>query len=332
MKNELEIIKFIRKKFRTNTFPASSKRLHHKSKIIKGIGDDSAVIEPLHNKLTSSSFMLFTTDMMIEGIHFVLSYSTPFEIAFKLVARNVSDIYAMGGDPEYLLLDLCFSHECTNNFIKHFFDGIKKATDKYNIKLIGGDLSIGSERIYLAATLIGYSPTPVYRSGARPGDLIYVTGTLGDSACGLEALRRKLDIKAYKLAKIIKKHLLPEPRPLHKRLKDIHAMIDISDGLSIDLWRLCTESGVGAVIYENKIPVSDEMRKAAVIMDLDPLNLALTGGEDYELLFTTNRKFSSKGITEIGYITEKNFIIIGKDGKTKKLKPEGYIHDFTHER
>lgn len=331
--DELEIVELIRKRFSDLSFSKDP------SRILKGIGDDAAVISP------SRYGLLYTTDMMVEGIHFDLSFITPFQLGFKLVARNVSDIFAMAGEPEFLLLNICIPMNCKTSvgegtegprswrlegFLNSFLEGVEEALKRYNITLIGGDFSSSPHRIYLSATLTGLSDKPVLRSGAMPGDRIYVTGTIGDSACGLEILKRKPDLPSEIKDFLQKRHLMPEPKAVHRKVRKINAMIDISDGLSLDLWRLCRESDRGALIYEEKIPLSPEMKEAAPRLSIDPLKLSLSGGEDYEMLFTTDELLTIEGITEIGTITNKKGLpeikIVTRDGVIRPLKPEGYIH------
>ncbi|MFN3740089.1 MAG: thiamine-phosphate kinase [Thermodesulfovibrionales bacterium] len=308
--DELELIELIR-----NRFSPKNQR------VLKGTGDDAAVIR------ASQQVSLYTTDMMVEGIHFDLSFITPFQLGFKLVARNVSDIFAMGGEPEFLLLNLCFPEGTKRDFVEELLDGIEECIRKYSIDLIGGDFSTSPEYIFLSATLIGVTSRQILRSGARPGDKIYVTGTLGDSACGLEILKRQVRLEEEIKYPLIKRHLIPEPRPLHKRIKDIHAMIDISDGLCLDLWRLCDESKAGAILFEEKLPLSHELLSASKILNTDPLTFALSGGEDYELLFTADKISEVEGITEIGtIIEEKGLWITGRNGEKRPLRPEGFVH------
>jgi thiamine-monophosphate kinase len=325
--NELEIIELIRKRFsvpQVTVGETAGIATDRQNRILKGIGDDTAVISPPKYPI------LYTTDMMVEGIHFDLAFISPFELGYKLVARNVSDIFAMAGEPEFLLLNLCLPFNRKRkieNFLASFLDGIDECLKRYNIRLVGGDFSSSPDRIFLSATLTGTSPSPVFRSGARPGDFIYVTGTIGDSACGLEILKRKAKLPSEIITPLVKKHLRPEPEPVHKKVSRLNAMIDISDGLAIDLWRLCTESSVGALLYEDKIPVSRELKEAASLMDLDILSLVLSGGEDYELLFTADDLIREPGLTEIGVIKEKpDMEIMGSDGVVRPLRPEGYIH------
>lgn len=318
---ELALVEGIRKKFRRNS-----------KGIIAGIGDDAAVVVPPVRNL------LMTTDMMIEGVHFDMAYSTPFQLGFKIVAVNVSDIYAMAGTPEFLLLDAAFGSDRDDLFTKSFFDGVHEALAKYGVSLVGGDLSASDSGIVLSATLTGSAERPVMRSGAQPGDKVYVTGCLGDSACGhelLKAIKRPIFIeKGDKehsplrwpiMEPLIRRHLIPEARDARRFSKTATSMIDISDGLFIDLSRLCNESRVGAKIYLKDIPVSAQMKRAAKFLGLNPYKLATSGGEDYELLFTAPPRKKVDAVC-IGEITKSGMAAVGIDGRESQLSPEGYQH------
>ncbi|MFA4830437.1 MAG: thiamine-phosphate kinase [Thermodesulfovibrionales bacterium] len=349
------------------------KRFAYKSRgIIVGIGDDAAVIKPRGKKL------LITTDMMVERVHFDLSFTTPYQLGFKLVSVNVSDIYAMGGIPHYLLLDIAMNKTTEESFVNSFFDGIQDAIKLYGISLIGGDISSSKNDMVAAASLIGYAEIPVKRSGAKPGDKIYVTGNLGDSACGLELLKRikqpvhikrtmqdagcriqdkkdrescimnraskqhlksklsKLRLTWNVIAPLLRRHLMPEARNPKNFVRHATAMLDLSDGLFIDLSRLCNESKVGARIYMKHIPVSRQAKKASSALGLDLFKLAASGGEDYELLFTApphppippliRGGVGGVKITCIGAITKKGMVAVDKYGKESALKAEGYQH------
>ena len=341
---ELFLLEEIRKSFK--------KKSNH---VIVGIGDDAAVVTP------QDKYLLFTTDMMIEGVHFDSSFITPYQLGFKVVSVNVSDIYAMGGKPFYLLLNLAMNKNTPKKFNDRLFDGIKDALRIYDTTLIGGDLSASNTGMSLSATVIGYGGKYIKRSGANRGDKIYVTGNLGDSACGLELLKkikrpvllenppippfnkgghggitksklRTLNTELSKLGlpwkivePLLRRHLMPEARNPKKFIKDATSMIDISDGLLIDLSRLCNESKVGARIYINNIPLSPELKKAASSLGISPIKLALSGGEDYELLFTAPPKKKVKAIY-IGEITESERVIVDSSGKEKPFSAEGYQH------
>ncbi len=292
-----------------------------------GIGDDAAVISPRGN-------LALTTDMMVEGVHFDLSYITPFQLGFKLVSVNVSDIYAMGGSPSYALLGLALRPETEESFLDALLDGVGEALRFYKAELVGGDLSSAPVAV-LSATLIGHVSRPVKRGGARPGDFIYVTGPLGDSAMGLELLKRigrPVDLKKpvnkpFKwalLRPLLERHLQPVARDPKGFKRHATAMIDISDGLSIDLVRLCTEGRVGARIYEEKIPVSLEVKTLAGYLGLDPLPLALKGGEDYELLFTSPHRI--RNAICIGEVAKSGLMLVDRRGRHRPVRPEGYKH------
>ena len=313
--------------------------------IIAGIGDDSAVIKPANRNL------LVTTDMMVEKVHFDLRYMTPYQLGSKLISVNVSDVYAMGGLPAFVLLNIALNRNTEAAFVDMLFDGIQDALKAYKIILIGGDLSESKKDLVLSATLIGYAEKQILRSGAKAGDRIYVTGNLGDSACGLELLKRikcrvplnkdrstknsalriphsallKMGLSWKVVGPLVRRHLTPEARNPKKIVQYATAMIDISDGLQLDLTRLCKESKVGARIFKEKIPISAEMKEAASLLGLSPLGLALTGGEDYELLFTAPPEKKVNAIY-IGDIVKSKTGIVDSFGKEKPFSAEGYRH------
>ena len=313
--------------------------------IIAGIGDDAAVIKPANRNL------LVTTDMMVEKVHFDLRYMTPYQLGSKLISVNVSDVYAMGGLPAFVLLNIALNRNTEAAFVDMLFDGIQDALKAYKIILIGGDLSESKKDLVLSATLIGYAEKQILRSGAKAGDRIYVTGNLGDSACGLELLKRikcrvplnkdrstknsalriphsallKMGLSWKVVGPLVRRHLTPEARNPKKIVQYATAMIDISDGLQLDLTRLCKESKVGARIFKEKIPISAEMKEAASLLGLSPLGLALTGGEDYELLFTAPPEKKVNAIY-IGDIVKSKTGIVDSFGKEKPFSAEGYRH------
>jgi thiamine-monophosphate kinase len=334
--SELSLLENIRK-----IFPRRS------ANIRVGIGDDAAVIKKKEQNL------IVTTDMMVEGIHFDLTFVTPFQLGFKLISVNVSDIYAMGGRPSYVLLNMALKRNTTTQFLDMFFAGIKEAMHKYDTTLIGGDLSAAKKEMSLSATIIGYGKKFIRRSSAKAGDRIYVTGYLGDSAGGLEILKRikmhvPLDYECEKLktatgnrtsnsritrmglspdtaVPLIRRHLMPEARNPEPFIRSATAMMDVSDGLLIDLTRLCKESKVGARVYEEKIPVSPELMKVAACLNVPTLRLALSGGEDYELLFTAPPGKKVKAIY-IGDVMKKGMVIVDRSGRGKTFPSGGFQH------
>ena len=301
---------------------------------------------------------------MIERVHFDLHFVTPWQLGFKLISVNVSDIYAMGGRPAYALLDIALASGAQEDFTEDLFDGIQCALKTYRTVLIGGDLSASKKDLALSATLIGYTKKQILRSGARVGDRIYVTGHLGESACGLEMLKKikgtvslRREPRSAKLKKdsgkakicgrgsmgdirsqmsfkglswkaiepLLRRHLMPMARNPREYARSATAMIDVSDGLLIDLSRLCNASKVGARIYEEEIPVSAGMKEAARSLGLSSLRLALTGGEDYELLFTASPKKRVRAIY-IGDVVKSGMTIVDSKGVEKTFSAEGYQH------
>ena len=329
---ELALLEKIRHSFRT------------KSKdILVGIGDDAAVIK------TSGSKLLYTSDMMGEGVHFDTSLITPSQLGFKLVSVNVSDIYAMGGCPRYLLMNLSAPKSTTVQFVDDLLQGMRKALHQYSCSLIGGDISSSShDMISLSVTIVGTVKKPLLRSGARLGDKIYVSGNLGDSSCGLAVLKRigrqvsflesgssvhvhrpmknplqKLPWKV--IEPLLRRHILPEARNPKAYATYATSMIDISDGLLIDLSRICDESNVGATIYMENLPLSPELKKAARYFRKSPIPFSLKGGEDYELLFTAppGKKVNAR---YIGDIVRSERTIVSRSGRKKPFLAEGYQH------
>jgi thiamine-monophosphate kinase len=299
--------------------------------LVLGIGDDAAVVRP------RGSNILLTTDMMVEGVHFDPAWITPFQLGFKLVSVNVSDIYAMGGKPDYLLLDFAAPGDFDVRHFESFFRGLEEASKIYRVGLVGGDIS-SADRVILSATVVGSADGFVTRRGARPGDRIYVTGCLGDAACGLfilKKIKRTVEVEKGRRAAcgpgwamvepLIRKQVMPLARKPGDFLKSATAMMDISDGLFIDLSRLCKGSGTGARIYYEKIPLSDELREASAFWGMSAVDLATEGGEDYELLFTAPRDEKVDAIC-IGEITKRGLQIVDEKGHTRKISARGYQH------
>jgi thiamine-monophosphate kinase len=305
--------------------------------ILTGIGDDAAAIK------TGNKTILVTTDMMIEEIHFDLSFTSFYQLGHKFLAINISDIFAMGGTPKYFFISLGIPGNYKSEYIDELYKGVAKTAGKFGIAIAGGDTCMSKSGFVLSGTLIGKADRIITRSGAKEGDGIFVTDTLGDSAMGLILLKRqkaegrKLKARAWARAPrtcksltsgdesfLMKKHLMPEPMPV-KNTSKITSMIDISDGLLIDLAHICDESKVGAVIYEDKIPVSRALEGAAKTSGKDPLQVALGGGEDYALLFTAPPNIKTDAF-QIGEITGKGRIIIDEKGRRTRFKPEGYEH------
>ncbi len=316
---ELPLIEKLRKKFTA-----------HVPGLILGIGDDAAVIR------STRGMTVITSDMMVQNVHFNLSWTTAAQLGFKLVSVNVSDIYAMGARPEFLLINFAAHKDMDATFFDQFFDGIEEALRYYTLSLIGGDV-VSSDRVVLSATVTGSADHMVSRKGAQIGDKIYVTGQIGDASCGLALMKeinmpvdlamesdRKLPLSNDIIFPLIKRHLMPEARNPGQYLPYATSMIDISDGLFIDLFRLCTESGVGANVYKERIPVSPELKAAAQYLRVSP-DVLVTGGEDYELLFTAPEN-SVLDAYCIGEVVRSGMNFIDEKGKTHSLEARGYRH------
>lgn len=295
----------------------------HAPRVIAGIGDDAAVIRPAGGNL------LVTADMMREGTHFDRSFTTFRELGHKLLAVNVSDIFAMGGTPEYFLVSLGLPARLSAGQINELYSGMLACGKKYGVAIVGGDTCATEGRIVLGGTLLGRAGHVITRAGARAGDGIFVSGPLGDSAMGLFLLRkfrgrRAAGLQTPQEKRLIRKHLMPGPVPLFS-LSRISSMIDISDGLLIDLSHICDESSVGAIMYRDRIPLSRELIQTARRFGLDPVDLALRGGEDYTLLFTSPDP-SRKDAVRIGEIVRSGRYIVDAQGRKRALRPDGYEH------
>ncbi|MBI5057222.1 MAG: thiamine-phosphate kinase [Nitrospirae bacterium] len=298
--------------------------------IIEGIGDDAAVIK------AGAKRILVTADMMLEGTHFDLSFTTFSQLGHKFLAVNISDIFAMGGSPEYFFISLGIPKKCNAEDIDELYSGILRLAKRSGVTIAGGDTCSSKDGLVLSGTLIGTADRIITRSGAKEGDGIFVTDTVGDSAMGLILLKsQKSEVRSQKLKnkklkfgtqnpKLITKHLMPEPFPM-KNTSKVTSMIDISDGLLIDLSHICDESKVGAVIYKDKIPVSKGLAKAAGTLRLHPLDFALKGGEDYALLFTAPQGIKTDAF-KIGEIIKTGRFIIDERGRKRRFQAEGYEH------
>ncbi len=318
------------------------------SSVLVGIGDDAAAL-----RLSASQILLVTTDALLEGVHFDLTYTDFYSLGWKSAAVNLSDIAAMGGVPRFCLIALGIPARISAEQVTEFYRGFNALLRAHKTILVGGDTCSSRKGLFISVTVLGETNPRrvVTRAGARPGDRIFVTGTLGDSAAGLEILKSggTLHSREHSLTlgagrgqgaragKLIQKHLLPVPRIQEGRKLALSgcasAMIDLSDGLSSDLSRICEQSKVGAKIYVGQIPLSPPLRKASARLKKTPLHYALSGGEDYELLFTVPparvRKLRVLGIpfTEIGEITRaRRMLLLDSSGDRTPMQPSGYNH------
>jgi thiamine-monophosphate kinase len=254
--------------------------------ILVGIGDDAAAVS------WGGETLLLTTDTLLEGVHFRRSTATLRDIGAKAIAVNVSDIAAMGGEPRYALLALALPPSLAVDEVDELYAGFLDMARQHGVTLVGGDTCAAPGGVVLSVTLVGrVTGAPLRRSGARPGDAILVTGSLGASAAGLAVLERgQGGLPPAVVEAVVRPHRVPTPRVAESRLIQgsgwATAMIDLSDGLVTDLGHIATESRVGARIDIDALPVSEATRAVAGAFGADPLGWALSGGEDYELLFT----------------------------------------------
>jgi thiamine-monophosphate kinase len=309
---------------------------------VKGVGDDAAILE-----VPQGMQMVVTTDMLVEGIHFDLSYVPLRHLGYKAVVVNLSDVYAMNAHPEQITVAIAVSNRFSLEALEELYGGMRFACDTYNIDLIGGDTTSSNSGLVISITAIGYSdPVKIStRSGARENDLLVVSGDLGGAYMGLQVLEREKtvfksapgaqpDLSGYDY--ILERQLKPEARKdIYELLAKMEvvptSMIDISDGLASEIKHIADQSFVGADIYEDKIPVSPEVIAAAKEFNLDHTMCALNGGEDYELLFTIKQKDFEKikgnpNFSIIGHITDENSgcRMITKGGENIELKAQGW--------
>jgi thiamine-monophosphate kinase len=259
--------------------------IYRDSGVLKGIGDDCAVLKPSDGKA-----ILITTDILVEDTHFIRELISPYKLGRKSLAVNISDIAAMGGTPREAVISAAVPKSLSLEYLETLYDGIKSMAQEFDVNIVGGDTSGSPDRLVINVALIGEAAEDeiLYRSGARKGDTIFVTGAVGGSAAGLDALKnRRFDEKWQSL---IEMHNNPIPHVVAGRLlsglKLVHSLIDISDGLAADLGHICEESGVGAIIYENAVPVNETALEYIRSFDLNIEMITLFSGEDYVLLGT----------------------------------------------
>ena len=315
-------------------------KLRQKS-TIKGVGDDAAVID------CGDSCRIITSDILTEGIHFDLMYTPLKHLGYKSVISNLSDIYAMNATPTQFIVSIAISSKFSVEAVEELYSGIHLASELYNVDLVGGDTVSSLTGLTISITAIGEAKKEDirYRSGAETNDLICVSGDLGGAFLGLQVLERvkemyekdhsiQPDLSGFDY--VLERQLKPEARKdviewLKKKKIRIHAMIDISDGLSSDLIHICRSSGKGCNIYHDKIPLHEETKAAAKEFNMEPLITALHGGEDYELLFTIpmsefDKVSGANNIHIIGNITKEGDkpLIVTDDGQGAELVAEGW--------
>ncbi|HEX4956787.1 MAG TPA: thiamine-phosphate kinase [Lacibacter sp.] len=308
---------------------------------ILGVGDDAAVIDHFGKQT------VITTDLLMEGVHFDLMYTPLKHLGYKSVVVNVSDIYAMNATPTQITVSLAISNRFSVEAVEELYEGIYAACEEYGVDLVGGDTTSSTKGLVISVTAIGeVAPGSfVKRSGAKPNDLICVTGYLGGAYLGLLLLEREkkiyletkgvqpdLEDRSYIVGKLLKPEARKDVIEFFEKEKIVPtSMMDISDGLSSEILHICKQSETGAVLYEDKIPVHPDAKEFAYKLEMDPTACALSGGEDYELLFTISQADYEKikevnGINVIGYITEKKegATIITRGGNKHRLTAQGW--------
>jgi thiamine-monophosphate kinase len=300
--------------------------------IVVGIGDDAAAYRPGKGLL-----QLITTDMLVENVHFLLDKTTPWQLGYKAIAVNLSDIAAMGGRPRQAVVSVGLPAHLPVEFVVDLYQGMKEICREFAVNIVGGDTVASPRGLVVNAAVTGeVAPAGLLRrSGSRPGDLVVVTGTLGDSACGLDLLRTP-GWEEHEFAwPLVTAHLTPRPQvATGLRLAGWGATSadDISDGLASEANELAKAGGVGIRVYADRIPLSPQLVEAAAMFGLQPLDYALFGGEDFELVFTIGpEKFERityrGGLTVVGEVTsQEHGVALVAGGAARPLEPRGYNH------
>jgi len=313
------------------------------AQLVRGIGDDCAVLRSM-----ADMDLLLTTDTQEEGVHFRQDWSTPQDIGWRCLAVNVSDIAAMGGNPLGAVIALSVPATLEVAFIEALYDGLQELATAYDCPIIGGNISKASEHLTVTITVLGDVPAGqgVYRSGAQVGDEVWVTGDLGGAKAGLEVLLHPETLTDLSTSEVLRRYRRPRPRLREaqylRQHGALHSLIDISDGLSSDLAHICTESGVSAQLEAVSIPVSEAVHHIARALQVDPLTLALHGGEDFELCLTAPAGTVSRlqqafmahfqcPLVRVGTIQAGRGVTLRRpDGTQQPLSARGYDHFRTH--
>ena len=307
--------------------------------IIKAIGDDAAAFATAPDQLS-----LITTDLLVERVHFLRAAISGFDLGYKSLAVNLSDIAAMGGTAREAFVSIAIPDDCHLNYLEAVYSGIKDLAAGFDVNVLGGDTTRSKKDLIINIVVQGIVSKEelLCRDAARAGDVIFSTGFLGDSKAGLHLILNQIDADTARLAALLKAHLVPQPHLSEGRFlarqPGVHAAIDTSDGLSSDLAHIAEESRVGARLYAEKIPISPNLKDFCTRFDFDPIDYALSGGEDYTLLCTIAPQNADKIANDfekefkrplfaIGETTAKKQIdVVYADGETKPLPPTGWDH------
>ncbi|AWW29884.1 thiamine-phosphate kinase [Echinicola strongylocentroti] len=323
-------------------------RLNEKIKVrhedtLKGIGDDAAVLD------AGDKVKVVTTDLLLEGVHFDLSYAPLHHLGFKAVAVNISDIAAMNAIPKQITVSIAISNRFAVEAVEALYAGINAAAEHYNIDVIGGDTTSSRSGLVISITAIGEveKGKEVYRSGAKENDIVCVTGDLGGALMGLQVLEREKEVfmanpnmqpQLDQYTLVTGRQLKPDARmDIIHELRELGvvptSMLDVSDGLASELFHICKQSKVGVTIYEDKLPIDKQTYDTAVEFNMDPITCVLNGGEDYELVFTIDQKDFGKlekhpDIHFIGHVTkeESGKFMVTKSETAVELKAQGWVH------
>ncbi len=312
---------------------------------ILGVGDDAAIIDT-----GGPEQLVVSTDMLVEGIHFDFTYTPLKHLGYKSVVVNLSDICAMNARPQQITVSIAISNRFSVEALEEFYAGVRAACDRYGVDLIGGDTTSSNKGLIISITAIGRAPAGriTRRSGAKPGDLLCVTGNLGAAYLGLQLLEREKavfkenpdiqpDMGEY-ATYLLQRQLRPEARTdmvdtFAKNDIVPTAMIDVSDGLASEIFHICKASNVGAIVEESGVPIHQDAQMQALEFNIDPITTALSGGEDYELLFTIDPKDTDKirflpDLYIAGEITERSegVKLHSKGGKIHPLRAQGWNH------
>jgi thiamine-monophosphate kinase len=295
--------------------------------IVRAIGDDAAAFT-----VASDQVSLITTDLLVERIHFIRKTISGFDLGYKSLAVNLSDIAAMGGEAREAFVSIGIPLKCPLDYLEAVYDGMKHLAAKFDVNILGGDTTRSEIDLIINVVVYGTAAKDqlLCRDAAEPGDIIFTTGYLGDSKAGLHLILNNLPVDSTEMQALYRAHVLPEPHLREGRFlagqSGIRAAIDISDGLSSDLGHIAEQSAVGATIYAPEIPVSDSLKKFCDAFGFDPLEYALRGGEDYTLLCTAAPEKAEEIAQKFQHEFKRPLIRIGKttaDGRLEIIYPDG---------
>jgi thiamine-monophosphate kinase len=307
--------------------------------IVRAIGDDAAAF-----KVEADKLMLVTTDLLVERVHFLRDATSGFNLGYKSLAVNLSDIAAMGGNAREAFVSIAVPADCPIEYLEDLYQGMKSLAAEFSVNILGGDTTSSKTDLIINIAVTGTveNSAILLRNAAQVGDVIYSTGFLGDSRAGLHLILNEIAVDSSALKSLLKAHILPKPYLQEGRFlaahNNVHAAIDVSDGLSSDLGHIVNESRVGARLYARQIPISPHLKTFCSRFAFDAIEFALAGGEDYTLLCTVAPDWAEKIAGEyvdifhqplfpVGEITDTGKIeLIGVDNKTRTIKPTGWNH------